>query len=62
MSLNTSSTRQFEDPTCGRVGEEPGKHYDTIEEAQSVAERLTAHNPVGFSVAVAPDLSKRSPK
>ena len=37
-------------PACEATGVEPGKIYNSREEAEQDAARLTAHNPVGFSV------------
>lgn len=39
-------------PTCDASGVEPAKWYDTREEAQKDADKMSAHNPVGFVVMV----------
>ena len=40
----------YQGPACEAVGIEPGKVYSSRQEAERDAERLTAHNPVGFLV------------
>ncbi len=38
-------------PTCERAGITPGKEYDSEEEAQIDAAKLSEMNPVGFVVS-----------
>jgi hypothetical protein len=37
-------------PACKNAGITPGKEYDTREEAQADADKLSKVNPVGFVV------------
>lgn len=40
----------YRGPTCSSADVELGKIYDSKEEAQADADKLTKHNPVGFVV------------
>lgn len=45
---NPTAEWGYRGPTCKAAGVEPGKVYETIEEAQQDADTLGKFNPVGF--------------
>lgn len=47
---NPTAAWAYRGPTCVSAGVELGKIYDSKEEAQIDADKLTKHNPVGFVV------------
>lgn len=47
---NPTAPWAYRGPTCAAARVEPGKIYDSKEEAETDADKLTKHNPVGFVV------------
>lgn len=47
---NPTAEWAYRGPTCTVANVELGKIYDSKEEAQADADKLTKHNPVGFVV------------